>query len=454
MLPCPEAGEIMRPIRSVLWIGSTQSLEENRVTDSPTLDLAWAPDVEGALELPLNCFDGVILDRPNPETLEDDLGRLIDAPDLPPLLVHLPGGDEALARRIGEAGAREVVLADESRERASALDLVERLERSSPLRSTGPPRVDGVIGESPAMRETFALVHRVRRSEATVLLSGETGTGKELLARGIHSGGRRRAGPFVAVNCAAFPDSLLESELFGHLKGAFTGADRDKRGLFETAGGGTLFLDEIGETSGPLQAKLLRVLQEREVRPLGGTRTRRIDVRVIAATNRDLRFEVSNGHFREDLFYRLAVFPIPVPPLRKRPEDVLLLVEHFLRRYGRRERKPGCHVSRDAAHLLLSYSWPGNVRELENEIQRALALSESEGEITPALLSDSITRIIEPVEAVMREGESLHETLERIEAWLLRRALDAHDGHRTRTARRLGITREGLYKKMKRLGIE
>jgi transcriptional regulator with PAS, ATPase and Fis domain len=423
------------------------------VTDAPTLDLAWAPDVEGALELPLNCFDGVILDGPNPETLENDLGRLIEAPDLPPLLVHLPGGDEALARRASEAGAREVVLADESLGRVSALDLVERLERSSPKRGAVLPRVEGIIGESPAIRETFALVHRARRSEATVLLSGETGTGKELLGRAIHSGGRRRTGPFVAVNCAAFPDSLLESELFGHVKGSFTGADREKRGLFEAACGGTVFLDEIGETSGPLQAKLLRVLQEREVRPVGATRTRRIDVRVIAATNRDLRFEVSNGHFREDLFYRLAVFPIPVPPLRKRAEDILPLAEHFLHRHGRRERKPGCHLSRDAAHLLLSYSWPGNVRELENEVQRALALSEGGDEITPALLSDSVTRIIESVEAVMREGESLQETLERIEAWLLRRALESHNGHRTRTARRLGITREGLYKKMKRLGI-
>jgi transcriptional regulator with PAS, ATPase and Fis domain len=443
----------MQPIRSVLWIGGARSLVESRATDAPTLDLAWTPDVEGALELPLGCFDGVILDRPDPETLEEELARLVDAPDLPPLLVHLPAGDRALGRRISEAGAREVVLADQSPGRTSALDLVERLERSSAPRRTDPPQVEGIIGESPAMRETFALVHRARRSEATVLLSGETGTGKELLGRAIHSGGRRRAGPFVAVNCAAFPDSLLESELFGHVKGAFTGADREKRGLFETASGGTLFLDEIGETSGPLQAKLLRVLQEREVRPLGRTRSRRIDVRVIAATNRDLRFEVSNGHFREDLFYRLAVFPIPVPPLRKRPEDILPLAEHFLRRYGRRERKPGCHVSRDAAHLLLSYSWPGNVRELENEIQRALALSEADGEITPNLLSESITRIIEPVEAVMREGESLQETLERIEAWLLRRALEAHHGHRTRTAKRLGITREGLYKKMKRFGI-
>ncbi len=444
----------MQRIRSVLWIGSTHSLEDSLATETPSLDLVWAPDVGGALELPLNCFDGVILDRPDPETLEDDLCRLIGAPDLPPVLVHLAGGSEALARRISESGAREVVLADQGDRHPTALDLVERLEKSSPTRNASAPRLEGVIGDSPAMRETFALVQRARRSEATVLLSGETGTGKELLGRAIHSGGRRRSGPFLAVNCAAFPDSLLESELFGHTKGAFTGADREKRGLFQTAGGGTVFLDEIGETSGPLQAKLLRVLQEREVRPLGATRARRIDIRVIAATNRDLRFEVSNGHFREDLFYRLAVFPITVPPLRKRPEDILPLVEHFLHRHGRRERKPDCHVSQDAAHLLLSYSWPGNVRELENEAQRALALAEPGQEITPDLLSDSVTRIVEPVQAVMREGESLQETLQRIEAWLLRRALQAHHGHRTRTARRLGITREGLYKKMRRFGIE
>jgi Nif-specific regulatory protein len=426
------------------------------VADAASLDIAWAQDVEGALELPLNCFDGVILDGPDPDTLEANLGRLIEAPDLPPLLVSLATDDEALARRATAAGAREVVIPDEVRGETSALELVERLERSASARADAPPRaegVEGIIGESPAMRETFALVHRARRSEATVLLSGETGTGKELLGRAIHSGGRRRSGPFVAVNCAAFPDALLESELFGHRKGAFTGADREKRGLFETASGGSVFLDEVGETSGPLQAKLLRVLQEREVRPVGATRARRIDVRVIAATNRDLRFEVSNGHFREDLFYRLAVFPIHVPPLRKRPEDVLPLVEHFLHLHGRREHKPGCRVSREAAHLLLSYGWPGNVRELENEVQRALALSERGDEITPDLLSESITRIVEPVETVMRDGESLRETLQRIEAWLLRRALEAHGGHRTRTARRLGITREGLHKKMKRFGI-
>ena len=312
----------------------------------------------------------------------------------------------------------------------------------------------GMVGRSTAMRNVFALVARARRSRATVLLTGATGTGKELLARAIHSGSERRGCPFVPINCAAFPDSLLESELFGHVRGAFTGADRDKPGLFEAADRGTLFLDEVGETSGPLQAKLLRALQEREVRPLGSARTRSVDVRVIAATNRELRFEVTNGHFREDLYYRLAVFPIAVPPLRERPEDVLPLAGHFLARHGEREGRPGCRFSREAAHLLLSYPWPGNVRELENEVQRALALAEPGEEIGPALLSERISRTLEPVRAVAREEETLRQSLDRIEAWLIRQALERQGGRRAATARTLGVTREGLYKKMKRLGIE
>jgi transcriptional regulator with GAF, ATPase, and Fis domain len=224
------------------------------------------------------------------------------------------------------------------------------------------------------MAAVFALIERAQRTGATVLLTGDTGTGKELLAREIHRGSERRERSFVALNCAAFPETLLESELFGHVRGSFTGADRDKQGLFEVADRGTLFLDEVGETSGPFQAKLLRVLQEREIRPVGGTRARKVDVRLVAATNRDLRFEVGSGRFREDLYYRLAVFPIAVPPLRARTDDILPLAEHFLALHGAREGKRGCRFSRAAARLLLSYPWPGNVRELENEVPRARAL--------------------------------------------------------------------------------
>jgi Nif-specific regulatory protein len=255
------------------------------------------------------------------------------------------------------------------------------------------------------------------------------------------------------VNCAAFPDTLLESELFGHTRGSFTGADRDKKGLFELAEGGVLFLDEVGETSPTLQVKLLRVLQEREVRAVGGTRARHIDVRLIAATNRDLATEVKRGGFREDLYYRLAVFPIAVPPLRERREDVLPLAQHFLELHGGREGKPGCRLDPRAAELLLAFPWPGNVRELENEMQRCVALIEAGGTVGAELLSDRITGCFEPAGDLVRPGETLHAALDRLEAWLIRHTLDENHGRRAATARQLGVTREGLYKKMKRLRI-
>jgi Nif-specific regulatory protein len=286
-----------------------------------------------------------------------------------------------------------------------------------------------------------------------VLVSGETGSGKEVVARATHELGPRRQGPFLAVNCAAFPDSLLDSELFGHTRGSFTGADRDRPGLFEEANGGTLFLDEIGETSGPLQAKLLRVLQEREVRRVGSSRSRKVNVRVVAASNRDLRSEAARGFFRQDLYYRLAVFPIAVPPLRERRGDIGPLAEHFLALHGERERKPGCQLARAARHLLLAHDWPGNVRELENEMQRALALAEAGEDIGPTLLSDHIAGSAEPLETATRPDESLHQSLARVEALLIRRALERNGDSRTVTARELGITREGLHKKMKRLEI-
>jgi transcriptional regulator with PAS, ATPase and Fis domain len=307
------------------------------------------------------------------------------------------------------------------------------------------------------MREVYALVRRASRSRATVLVTGETGTGKELVARAIHAASPRGSRPFVAVNCAGFPDTLLESELFGHVRGAFTGADRDRKGLFEEAHGGTLFLDEVSETTGRFQAQLLRVLQEREVRPVGGGRPRAVDVRVVAASNRELWRRVGEGHFRADVYFRLAVFPIALPALRERPEDVVPLARHFLALHGEREGIGGLSLSSDAAALLAGYGWPGNVRELENEMQRALALVEPGATLTPAHFSERLRGLVEPIEtlaSLLDPGEGLRESLARVEAWLIRRTLDAHDGRRAATARRLAITREGLYKKMKRFGIE
>ena len=238
------------------------------------------------------------------------------------------------------------------------------------------------------------------------------------------------------------------------LRAALTGAERDKRGLFEAAHRGTLFLDEVGETSAVLQAKLLRVLEQREVRPVGATRSRPVDVRVLAATNRDLWRDARTGRFREDLYYRLAVFPIHLPPLRERPGDLLALAEHFLAVHGRAEGKQGAVLSPEAIRLLQAHCWPGNVRELDNEIQRALALSRPGETLTPLHFSERLSTILEPIDAAVEPGESLRDTLGRVEAWLIRRSLDAHGGRRAETARMLGVTREGLYKKMKRLNIE
>ncbi|MCP4038921.1 MAG: sigma-54-dependent Fis family transcriptional regulator, partial [bacterium] len=248
---------------------------------------------------------------------------------------------------------------------------------------------------------------------------------------------------------------LLESELFGHVRGAFTGANTSKAGLFEVARGGTLFLDEVGETSGSLQAKLLRALQEKEIRPVGGSQDKKIDVRISAASNRDLRVEAARGVFREDLFYRLAVFPISIPALRKRGADVITLAQHFLATYGRTgdDRAPA-ELSQAAAELLLTYPWPGNVRELENEIQRALTLAGDAKLITPEFLSEPIRNVAAPVSSEEHIGKTLREIVAQVEAQVIRRTLANNGGRKARSARDLGITREGLYKKMKRLNIQ
>src|SRR5512136_872651 len=244
---------------------------------------------------------------------------------------------------------------------------------------------DQILGRSPVLREALTRAAQVAPTETTVLLTGESGTGKELVARAIHYASRRADGPFVAVNCAALPDTLLESELFGHERGAFTGADRQKPGRFELAAGGTLFLDEVGELSAAVQAKLLRVLQEREFQRVGGTVTLQADVRLIAATNRDLGKEVQAGRFRDDLYYRLNVFTIQLPPLRERGEDVLLLADFFVRSLGARMGKADLGLSRDAREALLNHAWPGNIRELQNAVERALIVSDG-GLLTAAQL--------------------------------------------------------------------
>jgi DNA-binding NtrC family response regulator len=312
-------------------------------------------------------------------------------------------------------------------------------------------RLDGIIGESAGIEQALFLAERAAQARVTVLLEGETGTGKELLARAIHYHGARARAPFLAQNCAALPETLLESELFGHVRGAFTGAERHHRGLFERAEGGTLFLDEIGEASPAIQAKLLRVLQDGEVRPVGGDAARAVDVRVIAATNRDLAEAVRDGRFRRDLYYRLRVFPIRLPPLRERREDVRLLAVHLLERLSAEEGKRLRGFDARALRLLERHPWPGNVRELENEIHRVVLCADPGDRVTPEHLS---SWIVEGAPSAAADAtRPLKEIVRDVELATIRARLREHGYHRTATARSLGMTRESLWAKLRQLGF-
>jgi transcriptional regulator with GAF, ATPase, and Fis domain len=310
-----------------------------------------------------------------------------------------------------------------------------------------------IIGQSSAMRLLLEQLAKVVDTRVTVLVEGETGVGKELIAAALHYGSRRRAQLFVTQNCAAIPENLLESELFGHRRGAFTGAHEDKKGLFEIADGGTLFLDEVAELHAALQSKLLRVLQEGQIRPVGATQERRVNVRIVAATNRDLRKAVANGTFREDLYYRLEAFPIRVPPLRERREDIRPIAEHWLARYRVELGKTVAGFSQQAMDLLEAYDWPGNVRELQNEVQRLVIQIEGGAFVTPQMLSPRVRRIEGVIDRVRPTKGTLKEMLDQVERWLLVEALREHENNKTATAKTLGITREGLHKKLRSFGL-
>ena len=312
-----------------------------------------------------------------------------------------------------------------------------------------------LIGTSAAMQRVLDLIAQVATTKANVLISGESGTGKEIVARAIHDGGERRESPFVAVNCGAIPENLLESELFGHVKGAFTGAVSSKPGLFEAAGSGTVFLDEIGELSLPLQVKLLRVIQERTFRRVGGTSDIRFNARVVAATNRRLEDEVAAGRFREDLYYRLNVIEVELPPLRERREDVPLLVAHFVAKCGSELGREVQRVSDAALDKLIAYDYPGNVRELENVIERAVALSRG-GEIDVSVLPPTVVRA-RPASGAPRlpaEGVSLETVLADFERGLLLEALEQCGGVKKRAAARLGISFRSFRYRLEKLGLE
>jgi len=306
-------------------------------------------------------------------------------------------------------------------------------------------RLDNIIGRSPAMQEVFSLIRRVASSPASVLVTGDSGTGKELVARAIHSHGPRKARPFVAMNCSAIPETLLESELFGYARGAHSTARTDREGLFVEADGGTLFLDEIAEMPLALQPKLLRVLQDGEVRPLGTNKVERVDVRVIAATNRDLTAHLRDGRFREDLYYRLNVVQIHLPPLRGRSEDVLPLAEHFLARAVARAGKSLRGFAESTKKVMLTYSFPGNVRELENMVERAVALAEGD-----VIGPDDLPPVTRERKSQDRLSTAVAQclTLDQLEREYIERVLDAEGGNKTRAALRLGLDRKTLYRKL------
>lgn len=312
-----------------------------------------------------------------------------------------------------------------------------------------------IISRNAAMQEIFGLVRKVSAYKTTVLITGESGTGKELVARALHFEGVRKGRPFVAVNCAAIPVNLLESELFGHVKGAFTDAAFDKTGLFEQADGGTLFLDEIGEMPISLQVKLLRVLQDGEIKRVGGSTSKKVDVRVVSATSRDLEGDVAVGRFREDLFFRLNVFAISLPPLRERLDDLPLLLEHFLAKFSAKFGKQVASAGPDVLRVLNSYSWPGNVRELENVLERGVILCEGDTltvGVLPAKLSGSALN--DPPVHLSGETMSIKQAAETMERELIRRALESTGGNRTHAAKILEISLRSLIYKLKEYGLE
>jgi DNA-binding NtrC family response regulator len=346
----------------------------------------------------------------------------------------------------------------------AAVDKALRVERANRRNVQEDPTVEGprgrfdLIGVTPSMQRVYALVEKVADSPTTVLLVGESGTGKELVARALHAASSRKAGPFVSVNCGAIPENLFESELFGYEKGAFTGAATSKPGRFELADGGTLLLDEVGELPRDMQVKLLRALQERKVERVGGVRPTAVDVRVIAATNVDLQAEVAAGRFREDLYYRLNVIQIRLPPLRERREDIPLLVQHFLGRFNERLGKKVTGVDPDAMAALLAWSWPGNIRELENVVERGVLLSDGAllgVDALPGLGSGPTGTIAEqesdPDGIGLKEYVRVHTA--KLERTLILRSLEQEGGNVTRAARRLDISRKSLQLKMKEYGL-
>lgn len=421
-----------------------------------------ANGAEGLKCLLVNVYDHILCDIRMPEIDgKTFLVRAIEEHISAPIIMMSAYGTVEVAVECMKLGAYDFISKPFKKDEiVMVLKKAEERERlkeeNSQLREVAAGRFSysGILSRNSRMREIFSQIRKVADLKTTILVLGESGTGKELVARALHQNGRRSQKPFVAVNCGAIPENLLESELFGHVRGAFTDASSDKTGLFEQADGGTLFLDEIGEMPLALQVKLLRVLQEGEIKRVGDATTRKIDVRVVSATSRDLSADIVTGRFREDLYFRLNVFCLELPPLRERVEDIPLLAEHFLKRYGSVDNGQAWRIEPDAMRSLMAHRWPGNVRELENAVERACILCDG-GRITSACLPSSVRLLDEDHqdESAGDENLSIKKAEDTIERELIRKALAKTSGNRTQAAKMLEISHRSLLYKIKEYGI-
>ena len=450
----------MTEVQSVLVVDDDAAMRQMLVSlfRERGFQVAEAPSADAALEQLRESDYGVVLSdvkMPGKTGIEmvGDLRRL--RPETPVILMTAFGSIDSAVEAM-RAGACDYVTKpfepdavlltlERALERRALEEENRRLRRA--VDRTG--SFGELIGQSPAMREIFALIRRVAHGRSSVLITGESGTGKELVARTLHFHGARADKPFIPINCTAIPEGLLESELFGHVRGAFTGAHTSKRGLFEKANGGTLFLDEIGDMGLGIQSKLLRVLQDQEIRPVGGTQTVKVDVRIVAATNKELEAEIAAGRFREDLYYRLNVIPIHLPPLRERPEDIPALVDAFVRKHAAGERRL---VTQVAMERLKVQPWRGNARELENVIERALALSDR-AEIGPDDLPVGFAPAADEADAadtLLPSAAEQRITLRELEERYIEQLLRLTGGNKVQAAKILGIDRKTLYRRAER----
>ncbi len=456
----------MKPNRKKTILLADDDLNLRRVLefqlDEAGYNVLTAQDGAEALEIFTNDdFDCVITDLRMPKLSGLELLEKIKAEDAEiPVIVITAFGEVETAVTAMKAGAFDYINKPFNRDEIlltleRALNFSETKSENRQLRELVDKefRLDNIIGDSPSIRAVLNVVGRVSRSDATVLITGESGTGKELVAKGIHFSGKRKDKSFIPINCAAIPETLIEAELFGYKRGSFTGATADTKGKFETADGGTLFLDEISQMPLPLQPKLLRVLQEQEITRIGESNPRKIDVRIIAATNQNLEKMVEQGAFREDLYFRLSVVPVSIPPLRTRREDISLLVNHFFKRAKVKHGFQNLKITREVTNVLSNYLFPGNVRELENLIERMVVLSDAES-LTLSDVPEYISRPLQVFGSVKFELPAESISLDEVERDLIRYALDMHNGNQSQTARYLGITRSALIYRMQKFGFD